>query len=79
MNAHHRQKLADNDCIDINTSSDATYWCKRFSISPFTLFQLIKNLGNSARTIEDFLHDHKRTSLLEKREKARRSVQESAH
>jgi hypothetical protein len=60
--------MTDNDCIEINTSSDATYWCKRFSISPFTLFQLIKNVGNSASAIEDLLHNHKKNGSLENRE-----------
>ena len=71
--------MTDNDCIEINTSSDAAYWCKRFSISPFTLFQLIKNVGNSARAIEDLLHNHKKNDPLENREEAVRPLQESAY
>ena len=71
--------MTDNDCIEINKSSDATYWCKRFSITPFTLFQLIKNVGNSARAIEDLLHNHKKNGQLENREGAVRPLQESAY
>jgi hypothetical protein len=70
--------MTNNDCIEINKSSDATYWCKRFSVSPFTLFQLIKNVGNSARAIEDLLHNHKKNGPLESSEKAGR-LQESAY
>lgn len=78
MNTYQRNQQADNDCIEINMNSDVTYWCQRFSISPFTLFQLMKNLGNSARAIEDFLHDHKKASPPENREGAVRPLQESA-
>jgi hypothetical protein len=71
--------MTDNDCIEVNKSSDVTYWCKRFSISPFTLFQLIKNVGNSARAIEDLLHNHNKNRPLENREEAARPLQESAY
>jgi hypothetical protein len=59
MNARQYTSTQDNDCIEIASSADAAYWCKRFSVSGFALFNLLKNVGNSASAIEEFLHDHK--------------------
>ena len=42
--------------ITINTPGDAHYWSKRLSISPFTLFHLLRTVGNSLRDIVEFLH-----------------------
>jgi deferrochelatase/peroxidase EfeB len=46
----------DDDKIIINGRSDIDFWCLRFSISPFTLFHLLRTVGNSARQIGEFLH-----------------------
>jgi hypothetical protein len=45
-----------DDLIIINTPSDTQYWCRRFSISPFTLFHLLKTVGNRVSEIGEFLH-----------------------
>jgi len=55
-----------DDTIVINGPSSVYIWCHRFSISPFTLFHLLKTVGNSAREIEELLHKHQ----YQKREKA---------
>lgn len=51
----------DNDCISINARGDIHFWCQRFAVSPFTLYQLLKNVGNSVRKIEKFLHNQRTT------------------
>jgi hypothetical protein len=48
-------RLVD-DTITIAGRSDIDFWCRTFSISPFTLFYVMKTVGNSARHIGDFLH-----------------------
>jgi hypothetical protein len=45
-----------DEIIVISGRSDIDFWCRRFSISPFTLFQLLKTVGNDARQIGEFLH-----------------------
>ena len=45
-----------DEIIVISGRSDVGFWCRRFSISPFTLFQLLRTVGNDARQIGDFLH-----------------------
>ena len=54
--------MRENDCISINGQSDIDYWAQRFSVSPFTLFQLLKNTGNSAPRIEEYLRGKSRPS-----------------
>ena len=44
------------ELITINTPAEAHFWAKRLSISPFTLFQLLKTVGNRLTDIVDFLH-----------------------
>jgi Protein of unknown function (DUF3606) len=45
-----------DDIITINTPSDTHYWCERLAVSPFTLFYLLKTVGNNATEIVEFLH-----------------------
>jgi hypothetical protein len=48
-------EIPDNT-ITINTGSDAQYWSKRLLISPFTLFHLVRTVGNRLSDIVEFLH-----------------------
>ena len=48
-------ELPDN-IITINTALDAHYWSERLSISPFTLFHLLRTVGNRLSDIVEFLH-----------------------
>jgi hypothetical protein len=45
----------DEKPIVLTSRSDIDFWCHRFSISPFTLFYLLKTVGNSAGQIGEFL------------------------
>jgi hypothetical protein len=56
MNSRKTLPLATEDIIAINGASDINYWSDRFSVSPFTLFHLLKTVGNSASKIGEFLH-----------------------
>jgi hypothetical protein len=49
--------------ITINTPIDAHYWSKRLSISPFTLFHLLRTVGNHLTEIVEFLHKTDPTAL----------------
>lgn len=53
----------EDDIIVIAGRSDIDFWCHRFSISPFTLFHLLRTVGNSARQIGEFLHKEKEERL----------------
>lgn len=52
-----------DEIIVISGRSDIDFWCRRFSISPFTLFQLLKTVGNDARQIGEFLHKNEEERL----------------
>jgi hypothetical protein len=54
-----------DDIIVITGRSDIDFWCQRFSISPYTLFQMLRNVGNSARQIGEFLHKNQEERLDE--------------
>jgi hypothetical protein len=54
-----------DDIIVITGRSDIDFWCQRFSISPYTLFQLLRTVGNSARQIGEFLHKNQEERLDE--------------
>jgi hypothetical protein len=58
MSSPKEYLVTNNDIITIHSPSDTHYWCKWFSISPFTLFHLLKTVGNSATEIGEFLHNH---------------------
>ena len=45
-----------DEVIVISGRSDIDFWCQRISISPFTLYHLLKTVGNDARQIGEFLH-----------------------
>lgn len=45
-----------DEIIVITGRSDIDFWCQRFSISAFSLFHLLRTVGNSARQIGEFLH-----------------------
>jgi hypothetical protein len=45
-----------DDTITINTPADAHYWAQRLSISSFTLFHLVRTVGNRLTDIVEFLH-----------------------
>jgi hypothetical protein len=53
----------NDEIIVITGRSDIDFWCRRLSISPFTLFQLLRTVGNSARQIVDFLHKNEKERL----------------
>ena len=53
----------NDETIVITGRSDIDFWCQRFSISPYTLFQLLKTVGNSARQIGDFIHNTEKERL----------------
>jgi len=62
----NRPKTLSNhieDVIIISGRADAHYWCKQFSISPFTLFHLLKTVGNRVSQLEEFLHNHREVKL----------------
>ena len=61
----------EDDIIVIKGRSDTDFWCQRFSISPYTLFHLLKTVGNSASQIGDFLHKHQGDELDRVREPAK--------
>ena len=52
-----------DEIIIISGRSDIDFWCRRFSVSPFTLFQLLKTVGNDARQIGEFLHKNEGEKL----------------
>jgi len=54
-----------DDIIVITGRSDIDFWCQRFAISPYTLFQLLRTVGNSARQIGEFLHKNQEERLDE--------------
>jgi hypothetical protein len=58
MNASKDPSLSIHDVVTIHSTSDARYWSQYFSISPFTLFQLLKIVGNNVNEIGEFLHSH---------------------
>ena len=58
----HLQPFEDDNII-IAGRSDIDFWCLKFSITPFTLFHLLKTVGNSARQIGDFLHKEQGVGL----------------
>jgi hypothetical protein len=47
----------DNDCITSKDRSVIDYWCERLSISPFTLFHVMRTVGNNITKIEEFLYN----------------------
>jgi hypothetical protein len=51
------------DTIVIAGRSDVDFWCQRLSISPFTLFHLLRSVGNNVSQIGEFLHSDHRTVL----------------
>ena len=55
-------ELPDN-IITINTALDAHYWSERLSISPFTLFHVVRTVGNRLSVIVEFLHRTESTTL----------------
>ena len=61
----------DDDIIVIRGRSDTDFWCQRFSVSPFTLFHLLKTVGNSASQIGEFLHSHQGDEAEKAREPAK--------
>lgn len=56
MNTTETYSSAAIDCISTKDRSDIMYWCDRLSVSPFSLFHLIKTVGNSVTKIEEFIH-----------------------
>lgn len=52
-----------DDIIVITGRSDVDFWCQRFSISPYTLFQLVRTVGNNVRQIVEFLHKNQEERL----------------
>jgi hypothetical protein len=57
----HMEKPEDpsrlpDERIVITDRSDIDFWCQHFSISPFTLFHLLKTVGNDPKQIGEFLH-----------------------
>lgn len=44
------------DCIESKDRSVINYWCEKLSVSPFTLFHVIKTVGNNINMVEEFLH-----------------------
>lgn len=56
MNSQKTLSPVSKDTIVLNRPADVVYWAERFSVSPFTLFHLIRNVGNNAREIGEFLH-----------------------
>jgi hypothetical protein len=58
-------KLPDN-IISINTALDAHYWSERLSVSPFTLFHVLRTVGNRLSSVVEFLHKSESTSLIQR-------------
>jgi hypothetical protein len=56
MNSRKTLSLATDDRIAINGASSINYWSNRFLVSPFTLFHLLRIVGNSVSKIGEFLH-----------------------
>ena len=56
MNSQKTLSPVSDETIMINRPADIVYWAERLSVSPFTLFHLLKTVGNSAREIGEFLH-----------------------
>jgi hypothetical protein len=56
-------RRGNDEIIVITGRSDIDFWCQRFSISPYTLFQLMRTVGNSARQIGDFIHKNEKERL----------------
>jgi hypothetical protein len=48
--------LTTNNCITIRGRFDIEYWCERLAVSPFTLFHLVRTVGNNVTAVEDFIH-----------------------
>ena len=46
----------DDRMIAINTPADVRYWSERLSISSFTLFHLLRTVGNRLTDVVEFLH-----------------------
>jgi hypothetical protein len=63
MNTPAEPRQPNDELILINGRADIDFWCRRFSISAFTLFQLLKTVGNDARQIGEFLHKSEEESL----------------
>ena len=58
-------ELPDN-IISINTALDAYYWSERLSVSPFTLFHVLRTVGNRLSSVVEFLHKSESTSLMQR-------------
>jgi hypothetical protein len=58
MSSQNNLRTVAEGIVTINGRSALEYWCDRFSVSPFTLFQLLKTVGNNATEIGEFLHKH---------------------
>ena len=56
MDSQNNLRTVAAGVVTINGRPALEYWCDRFSVSPFTLFQLLKTVGNSATEIGEFLH-----------------------
>ena len=64
----------DNDCITSKDRSVINYWCERLSISPFTLFHVMKTVGNNITKIEEFLYNQSPTAYDEAKSSHRLEV-----
>jgi hypothetical protein len=58
----HILEIPEN-IITVNTPADARYWSERLSISSFTLFHLLKTVGNHLTEVVEFLHKTDATPL----------------
>ena len=58
MSASKKYRPDNNDCITSQDRSAINYWCEKLSVSPFTLFHVMKTVGNNITLIEEFLHNH---------------------
>jgi hypothetical protein len=69
MSSQNNLWTAAGDVVIINGRSSLLYWCERFSVAPFTLFHLLKTVGNSATEIGEFLHKHNMADIAGKQSK----------
>jgi hypothetical protein len=56
MSSQKILSTASQDIVLIKGPSDIKYWSQRFSVAPFTLFHVMRTVGNCITDIGEFLH-----------------------